>query len=348
MIVVNCRHLTQKTTGVQRFAEQIIRTLAKEREDLVFVAPRGFTPSESGYPVKAIGMLQGHAWEQIDLPRYLRKQGNPLLVNLMSTAPVFYPNKVMTAHDITYIRHPESFSRTFRALYALIVPPALRRSRNVITVSQFSRNEIAHQFSLDPSIFTVVHNAVDSRFSPQIELREQDRTPYFLAVSSPNRHKNFEAMIEAYRQSSLSPQFELKVVGEQNRSFADTSSDRRDVTGVSFTGRVSDSELISLYRGAFAFVFPSLYEGFGIPVLEAQACGSPVLSTNAASLPEVLADSALYFNPYDAADLANRMKEIVASASLRDELRARGLENVTRFSWELSAQKVGQLLDTLT
>jgi glycosyltransferase involved in cell wall biosynthesis len=343
LIVVNCRHLTQEITGVQRFAEQIIRNLAVQRTDLVFVAPQGFTQSDAGYPVEAVGRLRGHAWEQIDLPRYLRRQGNPLLLNLMSTAPVYYTNKVMTAHDITYIRHPESFSRRFRALYGAIVPPALRRSHHILTVSEFSRSEISSHFGLDPERFIVVPNAVDTRFSPCADRAEGTAKPYLLTVSSTNRHKNFNAMVRAYQKSRLFPETELKVVGSHNRSFSDTGASTGH--GVTFLGRVSDERLIELYRGATAFVFPSLYEGFGIPVLEAQASGTPVLAAGVASLPEVLGDSALFFDPHDVDQIAKRITQVATSANLREDLRGLGLKNVARFSWERSAQIVSNVLD---
>ncbi|WP_422933362.1 glycosyltransferase family 4 protein [Sinomonas sp. P47F7] len=339
-------------TGVQRFAEQIIRTLAAQREDLVFVAPRGFTPSEAGYPVEAIGRLRGHAWEQIDLPAYLHRSGSPLLLNLMSTAPVFYRNKVMTAHDITYIRHPESFSRAFRMFYGVAVPPALRRSRKILTVSEFSRREISACFGLDSGAFAVVPNAVDGQFAPRSSgsVGSADEGPrYLLAVSSPNRHKNFENLIAAYLRSGLHPSVGLTLVGSRNRSFRDTGvTSGATLPGVTFAGRVSDEHLIRLYQGATAFVFPSLYEGFGIPVLEAQAAGAPVLAANRASLPEVLQDSAILFDPLNVDQIAARMVEVVSSEQLRHQLREKGLANAARFSWKNSARIVSDLLDGLS
>lgn len=348
MIVVNCRHLTQETTGVQRFAEHIVRGLAAQRDDLVFVAPRGFVPSDAGYPVEAVGRFRGHVWEQIDLPRYLARRGNPPLLTLLNTAPVLYGNKVMTVHDITFVRHPESFSRAFRAFYGAVLPPALRRSRHLLTVSEFSRREISGQFGLDPELFTVVPNAVDERFSTHPMESETTPSPYLLAVSSPNRHKNFEAMILAYQESGLYPETELKVVGSRHRSFTDSGVSESDVPGVTFLGRVTDEHLISLYRGATAFVFPSMYEGFGIPVLEAQAAGTPVISSHAASLRDVLRDSALLFDPRDVGQMARKMREVVASTELRENLRQRGRENVARFSWAQSASIVSAVLDSIT
>lgn len=349
MIVVNCRHLTQETTGVQRFAGHIAQNLAELRDDLVFVAPRGTVAQPDGYPVETVGRLQGHAWEQIDLPAHLRRLGNPLLLNLMSTAPIFYRNKVMTAHDITYVRHPESFSRAFRIFYGVAVPPALRRSHRILTVSAFSKQEISAHFDLPPGAFAVIPNAVDRRFIPRPRVKAEkpgNGQPYLLAVSSPNRHKNFESLVAAYGRSGLHPEVGLTVVGSVNRSFRDTGlASAATLPGVTFTGRVSDAELIGLYQNATAFVFPSLYEGFGIPILEAQASGTPVLASDRASLPEVLRDSAVFFDPLDVDQIAAQMVAITSSEQLRRKLSADGLANVSRFSWKNSARLVSHLLD---
>jgi glycosyltransferase involved in cell wall biosynthesis len=166
-----------------------------------------------------------------------------------------------------------------------------------------------------------------------------------LAVSSPNAHKNFGRMLEAFaRFSPRHPDVELRVVGSQTRAFA-----RQEYGApgerVRFLGRVGDDDLTALYRGALAFVFPSLYEGFGIPPLEAQQCGCPVIAARAASLPEVLGDSAVFVDPYDTGDIAGAMARVVDDAALRERLRRDGLRNARRFSWRTSAELVSRVLD---
>src|SRR5690554_2970230 len=145
MIVINARFLSQEIRGVQRFAEQISLELNGLRDDLVFVAPRDIRLHRSAQQldVRRIGRHRGHLWEQLDLPLWLARQGNPPLVSLCNTAPLAYRNQIATHHDITYIRHPDSYSRAFRAVYRSLTPPLLKRIKALITVSEFSRSEIA-------------------------------------------------------------------------------------------------------------------------------------------------------------------------------------------------------------
>ncbi|WP_285136420.1 glycosyltransferase family 1 protein [Microbacterium sp. lyk4-40-TSB-66] len=347
MTLVNARFLTQHTTGIQRFATEITRELLSLRDDVTLAVPPGEVDTAGLDPTRivTVGRSRGHAWEQIDLPLFARRR-RELLVDLASTGPTWYRPQISTHHDITYIRHPESFGRRFRAVYGIVVPRLIARSEGLLTVSEFSRGEISDHFGVDPARFTVVHNGADARFHPGASPGEgATGRPYLLAVSSPNAHKNFARMLGAFeRFAATHPDIELRVVGSQTNSFSrqryDGSHDR-----VRFLGRVDDDELTALYRGAIAFVFPSLYEGFGIPPLEAQQCGCPVIAARAASLPEVLASSAVYVDPYDEADLADAMSRVVDDPTLRAYLVTAGLANAARFSWRASAQRVSDVID---
>lgn len=349
MIVINARFLTQELRGVQRFAEQICLALKQLRNDVVFVAPHGIQMHESAkaLDVQCIGRHSGHLWEQLDLPLYLRRQGSPLLVSLCSTAPLLYSNQIATHHDVNYVRHPESYTRTFRLLYRTMTPIMLARIKSLLTVSAFSKGEIAQVYKYPEKKIFVVPNAVSGDFHPASQdAHEQD---YLLAVSSPSAHKNFSRMIEAFLMLRGHEDLQLRIVGGASGVFNDDNLQRlasRDPR-IQFLGRLSDSELISQYQGATAFVFPSLYEGFGIPPLEAQACGCPVLAANAASIPEVLQASALYFDPLDVSHMSAAMERILTDIPLCQSLRRRGLINVARFSWEESARQVSQRIDAL-
>ena len=338
---VNARFLQQPATGVQRFAEQISRELLNDHAEIVFAVPPQTTipawlPTAN---VRVVGRRSGHAWEQIDLPRALAKAGRPILLNLASTAPIRYRNQVATHHDITYVRYPTSFSRSFRALYRVIVPQFLKSSRAVITVSEFSRREIASHYGIDISKIAVVANAADSRFH-EAQNPTPASPPYILAVSSPNEHKNFQRLLTAYSTVESRLTTDLVIIGQQTSSFATQQYDAGVSSRVRFTGRVSDEQLIELYQGARGFVFPSLYEGFGIPPIEAQRCGIPVASSNAASLPEVLGDSALFFDPLDIDAIATSLLTIDSDPELRARLRVAGLANAERYSWSDSAAQV--------
>lgn len=349
MLFVNARYLTQELTGVQRFAEQISLSLKDIRDDLIFLSPPGVLRKDiaNKLQVKEIGSKSGHLWEQIDLPRYLKRNGSGLLLNLGSTAPIFYTNQIVTHHDVTYKRYPESFSKKFRIFYSVLIPMMLKNSRQLLTVSEFSKKEISEVYNHPNDKITIIYNAVSDDFKRKSG--SQDNKPYFLAVSSPNFHKNFHGMLKAFKLLGDKYDISLKIIGKASANFStqDFSSLAKDSDKVKFLGRVDDGEMIYLYQNALAFVFPSFYEGFGIPPLEAQSCGCPVLSSNMASMPEVLRDSAIYFDPYNEADIALAMERMILDNSLRTELVSKGYANVKRFSWNDSAAKVSQMVDEL-
>lgn len=350
MIFINGRFLTQKMTGVQRFSEQVTTELLRMSDEYTVIAPEVALRSDSSIDegrILRIGGRSGHLWEQLDLPKFLASNGRPMLLNLASTAPAFYANQFSTHHDITYVRHPESFSPKFRMLYRVLVPRFLRSSRKIVTVSEFSRGEISDHYGLDPKKFLVVKNAAGDMFRPGADhFEENDRVPYFLAVSSPNLHKNFERLVEAFLKfrNASGSRSRLLIIGDQAKSFSQQAS-RTDLPGiVEYVGRVDDARLVKLYQEARAFVFPSLYEGFGIPPVEAQQCGCPVISSTAASLPEVLGDSVEYFDPYATDSIVQALARVDSDENLRRSLHERGLANAARYSWQDSAAVIHSAL----
>lgn len=180
MIYVNARFLTQELTGVQRFAEQLSLSLLSQRDDLVFVSPDGIVRKSvaDNLNVQVIGKKNGHIWEQFELPRYLKKQGAPLLLNLCSTAPVFYKNQIVTHHDVTYKRYPKSFSRKFKMLYGILVPLMLRNSHRLLTVSEFSKREINEVYGVSEKKISIIYNAVSGDFAHS-ESSEKRRLIYW-------------------------------------------------------------------------------------------------------------------------------------------------------------------------
>lgn len=342
MILVNGRFLTQETTGVQRFARQICIAMLETGQQLHFLVPDENldTSGLESQKFTVVGNRKGHLWEQIDLPLHMAKIPDQTLLSLCSTAPMLLKNQISTHHDITYVRHRESFSWKFRLLYRLLVPIFLRRSKAIITVSEFSKREISSFYKIALEKVTVVPNAVDSRF---LAKPSDDEDPYFLAVASPNLHKNFDRLVGAHGQYRASGgTTRLVIAGSQPKHFTQGATQGNHVE---YLGRVSDADLVTLYAKARAFLFPSLYEGFGIPPLEAQAVGTPVAAASVAAMPEVLQDSVAWFNPYSEAEMTATMARLDGDPELRDDIRSRGLANVARFSWIKSAGLVVDLLN---
>ncbi|MBH2796494.1 glycosyltransferase family 4 protein [Serratia marcescens] len=352
MIYVNARFLTQEVTGVQRFAEMISLSLNNKINNITFLCPSGVLRESVGKKlnVKLIGNCQGHFWEQVELPLFLKKNGSPLLINLGSTGPIFYRNKIVTHHDITYLKYPRSYSVAFLIFYKIVIPFILRTSRHLITVSQFSREEIVNAYNYPKENISVVYNATDESFRPASTTETPNDDRYLLSVSSRNFHKNHHGMIGAFKRAlQISPEnknIKIKIIGKTARSFSkqgyalECNSDN-----IEFLGRVNDEELINLYQNATAFIFPSFYEGFGIPPLEAQSCGCPVISSNAASMPEVLAESVLYFDPHSLEDMSEKINRIMMDENLRGSLSQKGLKNTRRFSWEKSAEELIKIIN---
>lgn len=347
MIVVNARFLTQPISGVQRYAIEICLELKKLNTDILFIAPHNILHHAiaNELDVKVIGSLKGHLWEQIELPLYLKKHGNPLMLNLCNTAPVFYANKIITIHDLAFERFPQTFSWKFRYAYQFTIPRIARSSKYILTDSFFSKKEISSLYSIDEEKIEVVHCANSAFFR---EMENTSNEQFILAVSSLNYQKNFLALVRAFNKLS-DKTIKLLLVGAINKNFAAHSllEEIESNENIQFVGRVGDDELVKLYSNAQCFVYPSLYEGFGIPPLEAQACGCPCVVSNAASLPEVCGDSVVYCDPYSVDDIANKISMVLSSKALQDDLRTKGFENIKRFSWEKSARQIIQIIEEM-
>ncbi|WP_318841716.1 glycosyltransferase family 4 protein [Brenneria izbisi] len=339
--------MTQHVTGVQRFAEEISSQLVELRDDLIFLVPENDFLNKrkynKGFNIEVVPGLKGHLWEQISLPLYLKRKGKPLLINLCNTAPAFYKNQIATHHDITYVRYPESFSFSFRLFYRILSPIMIKNSRDLITVSEFSKKEISSYYKCDPNKIHVINNAVSNLFNQEKSVQSNLLTEeYALTVSSPNYHKNFHGLIESFLSANLN--LKLKIIGSNSGNFAKILTGGDGDERIEFLGRVDDTTLVNLYKNAKFFVFPSFYEGFGIPPLEAQACGCPVISSNRASLPEVLGDSVLYFEPDSKEDIISALNMANNDDDLRNTLKILGCNNILRFSWMSSAEKLNTLL----
>jgi glycosyltransferase involved in cell wall biosynthesis len=354
-VYVNGRFLTQRVTGVQRYAHEVLRALdallAEEPEradfDLELLAPEGSVfPTLQAIRTRAVGPFTGNLWEQFTLPSIVR--GAPLF-SFSATGPLCKTAQVVTIHDASIFAVPQAFSWRFRAWYKLLLGVLLRRGVGVVTVSEFSRREIAHHFGCDAARLRVATEGWQHVVRPASDaklLAAHGLVPhrYVLAVSSPTPNKNFALVVEALKRLEHT-KFDVVIAGSADRDVlrgALPASDR-----IKYVGYVSDAELRALYEHAGVFVYPSLYEGFGIPVLEAMACGCPVIASTAASLPEVCGDAALYVSPHDGGALAAAIERVMSDEVERQRLVRAGRQRVARFSWVLAAQKNLAFMRTL-
>lgn len=349
MIVINARFLTQNLTGVQRFAIEISLQLKEALGNkIIFLSPHNIIQEEYAKQlgVQIVGKHTGHLWEQIDLPLYLRKIGKPILVNLANMAPIYYRNKISTIHDVAFLAFPGTFSKRFLYAYKFLIPRILKTSKHIITVSNFSKDEIIKAYHIKSNHISVIYNAVSNNFKYR-EHKSLKQKKYFLAVSSLNYRKNFIAVLQAFvHYAQFNPDENLYIIGDiKNSSFKGVNIENyKTHPQIKFLGRVSDNELIDYYSNAIGFIYPSLYEGFGIPPLEAQACNCPVLLSNIPSLKEIFNNSGIYCDPYDINDIVEKMAEIKTNSI---ELKAKGQNNIQRFSWEKSSKELLNIIANL-
>lgn len=255
---------------------------------------------------------------------------------------------VLTFHDLIPLRYPGYVSLRARLLFRLSTALALRTAQAIVAVSEAARRDLLATFGVPPAKVVTVYEAADPRFHPQ-PASEQARVRtlyslperFFLYVGINKPHKNLETLFDAYSRLA-EPRPGLVVAGPWD----DRYPEARELAirlglgrAVRFLGPVAEADLPGLYAAATAFVFPSRYEGFGLPVLEAMACGTPVACTGVASLPEVAGDATLYFAPDDSPALTAILGRLRDDAALRADLQARGLAQAARFSWPLTAQR---------
>jgi glycosyltransferase involved in cell wall biosynthesis len=346
-VFINGRFLTQRMTGVQRYALEALLALDRrlqaglEGADLecVLLAPPGTPPP----PLRAIqfrevGHLRGHAWEQVSLVRATRGE---LLFSFSATGPLMKKRQMVTIHDAAVYAAPRAFSLRSRSWYKLLLGQLSPRVPLVLTVSDFSKRELTRHFGCTADKVRVTTGGFEHilRQNPDARVLEKHRLRskrYALAVSGTEPNDNFGLIVEAAARLH-DPAFELVVASRVDRpAFEPPRSRRRP--WLRAVGGVTDAELRALYEHAGLFVHPSLYEGFGVPAIEAMACGCPVIASNAASVPEVCGDAAVYVSPHDAQGLASAIQRLMADAGERERLARAGHSWVQRYTWDESAR----------
>jgi glycosyltransferase involved in cell wall biosynthesis len=355
--------LDRAPTGIGRYALELLRALAQRPsgpEIVLLTTERtdhhGLWDTFEHHPLPGCRLLPGlMIVGNLMLSWAVKRYRLDLIHDPNGIAPLLGPaagaRRIVTIHDVFAYVCPEAHNRLDNWRYRHMLPHALRHTDAVLTDSQHSRRDIARYLGVPDDRMEVISCGVDPRFRPIPDGQERRvalarygvRQPYMLYVGGINARKNIAQLFEAFAQVlERRPDLTLVVAGKRQwqTGAIDAALQRLDLADhVHFTGYLADADLPALYSAAELFVFPSLYEGFGLPPLEAMACGTPVVASNASSLPEVVGDAAILVDPYDVDALAGAISRALEERALAAELRARGSARARTFTWERTASE---------
>ena len=360
--------------GLGRYTQEVVDNLLeidKVNEYVIFLGRENFDIFNTNNPrVKKV--LADVKWytisEQLLMPYYIWREKIDLMHFHHFNIPIFCPTKfVVTIHDLILIKYPSLRATKLSPVlykikniaYRFALNFAVRRSKKIIAVSEFTKKDILENFSIKPEKVVVTYEGVSKRLLKK-ENRNKDtakildnyniQKPYLLYVGNAYPHKNLEWLIDVFCNELQELKINLVLVGKEDYFYTRLKSQvnelsRNNTCNVVFPGYVPDEDLFALFQESLAYVFPSKYEGFGIPPLEAMANGTPVISSNRASMPEILGDSCLYFNPDDKKEFRNLVEKIYSDNSVRDDLRTRVREQIKKYSWIDCAEKTLEVLE---
>lgn len=346
-LAINGRFLTQGLTGVQRYAIEITRALdalaaAGEVGEVRLLAPPGAAaPWLAAIPLVTVGSGKGQVWEQRDLPRAAR---GSLLLSLGNTGPVLAgAGQAVVIHDAGAFDTPESYSVAFRTWYRLLQRALVSRGARLMTVSDFSRRRIAANLGVPEHAIPVTYEGGEhillTPADPSVlERHGLARRRYALAVGTRAAHKNLGALAAAaafLESRGLS----LAAAGAADPAVFRAASGPAGPGAVAL-GRVTDGELRTLYENALCLVFPSRYEGFGLPPVEAMVSGCPVIASRAGAVPEVCGEAALWFDPAEPGSLPAALSRLLDEPGLRDRLAEAGRRRAEGFTWREAARRL--------
>jgi glycosyltransferase involved in cell wall biosynthesis len=348
-IAINGRFLTQRSTGVQRFAAEAIKAIDALLDDeyaalkgrIEIVAPRQARDFPArNIPLRRAGLFSGYFWEQVEFPLHA---AGKLLLNLCMLGPLITRHQIVVVHDATVQALPENFSPRFRAAYKFLIPRLCKRAELTVTVSEFSRGEVGKWYGADTTAMPVCYEGGDHIKAVPADHSVLERLGlkghrFFLGVGVDSANKNIKSVVEAFHRARFNDAALVLTGGKDTRVFGDL--DLTESAGVHLVGFVSDPELRALYEEALALVFPSYYEGFGLPPLEAMTCGCPVIISEQPAMLEVCDGAALHCPADDTNAIMHHMQAVSSDADLRARLTAAGKARAQRFTWAATARSL--------
>lgn len=343
-IGVYCRHIV--TGVIQKWQEPIWLLLGNKEKLLKDLGPDHSHKQTISYEAPIYSIR-----EQLNA---LRLPDCDLLWVPHFNVPIAYRGRlVVTIHDVFHLAIQEMMGSWAKARYArFLYQQASQLSKLIITVSQFSKSEIIKHLQVAPRKIHVIQHGVAPEYFEHTLESHQNSAPYFLYVGNFKPHKNLKTLVEAFKKVAHSVPHSLRIVGKKEGFITEDKETLAFITPeiesrIIFLSEIKNEDLVREYRGAFALIHPSLYEGFGLPPLEAMACGVPVISSNAASLPEVCGQAAWYFNPKSPDELAGLMLRLIRDSDARNQLISLGRDRARRYSWDKACEEHIEILKRL-
>lgn len=345
-IIIDGRMINE--SGIGRYIRNLINNLQiidKKNEYFILHLENDLKYQDNFHKINANFKWYGIS-EQVKLPGLL-KSFKPDLVHFPHfNIPIFYKGKfIVTIHDLIHQHFSMQRATTLNPFfykikqfgYKKIFKNAVGKSEKILVPSNFVKDGLVQEWKVDPGKIIVTPEAVDDKFS-KIKVTKKINFPYIFYIGNAHPHKNIEGLIGAFGElRERYPDLSLVLSGSDHYFWQKIRKEFPQ-KGIIYTGYISDEELVALYKNARCFVMPSLEEGFGIPLLEAMACGCPVVSSNAGSLPEVGGDAVLYFDPAKP-DMAEKISQVLDDETLRQQLIRKGLKRYKQFSWQSMAKK---------
>lgn len=365
IVAINCRNLTHhKMEGFGNYTYELVLRWIEWHPEVQFVLifdrkPKVDLPEHSHVKKVIIGPPTRHpllywCWFEWSLPRVLKRENATVFFSpdgynsLRSTVP-----SIITVHDINFEHYPKDLPCLLSRYLRFFFPKFVRKAKHVLTVSQFSRQDIIQAYACDPNKISFLYNGSNHQYrplSPEQKVKVRDAIssgrPYFLFVGSLHPRKNVHRLIKAYLKLNQSD-IDLIIVGSSMWDKQQFNLNEEQKSHVHFLGYLEKSELVDVMAAAFALTYVPYFEGFGIPLVEAMRCGTPILCSNNTCLPEVAGDAAIYCDPFDEEDILLGLQRLRDEPDLREELSQKGLQRGEEFSWDKTAQEAWKKIELI-
>ena len=340
-------------SGIGNYSAILLSLLPQVNKDIETIAYEdNFAFNRQGFWNKYVNGLRRLIRDQIFLSSWMKKEKIDLFHNPRNTGvPFFHTGKVVvTIHDIIPHVFPKFYLGNIieRLYYEVMIRLSIYRSDKIITISEFSKQELIKYYQVPADKIVVIPLACSDKFRvldqesiEKVKTKYQLERPYILTIGGSEYRKNVKTVLEAYDEE-INKQYDLIVIGGSWRG-RDLANEYKDKGGIKFLTGIPDDDLVALYNGAAVFVYASIYEGFGLPLLEAMGCGTPVIAANTSSLPEIAGNAAVYFVALDVVDLKNKTKNVLLNVKLKEKLIKQGFVRFHLYNWKYTVQKTSSI-----